>query len=73
MGAVLAGGVQVAVGPEWCRGPMADVMHSLEILATWIETNRYRPVGYHREVYLDYDPAEAEQGVTELQVAVVKG
>jgi DNA-binding transcriptional MerR regulator len=53
-------------------GPMDDVMHSLQVLARWIEDNGYRPVGYHREVYLDYHPDKADQGVTELQVEVVK-
>jgi hypothetical protein len=59
---------------------MDDVMQSLQILAGWIEDNGYRPVvsskgaliGIHREVYLDYDPERPDQGVTELQVAVVK-
>jgi DNA-binding transcriptional MerR regulator len=54
------------------HGPMDDVMQSLQALARWIEDNGYRPVGYHREVYLDYYPEKADQGVTELQVAVVK-
>jgi Bacterial transcription activator, effector binding domain. len=47
-------------------------MESLNGLATWIEDNGYRPVGYHREVYLDYDPCDTANGVTELQIAVVK-
>jgi DNA-binding transcriptional MerR regulator len=54
------------------RGPMDDVMESLDGLARWIEDNGYRPVGYHREVYYEYDPADAANGVTELQIAVVK-
>lgn len=54
------------------RGSMEDVMASLATLATWIENHGYRPVGYHREVYLDYDPERAAEGVTELQVEVVK-
>jgi len=54
------------------RGSMNDVMQSLHGLAAWIEDNGYRPVGYHREVYVDYDPAAPENGVTELQIAVVK-
>jgi DNA-binding transcriptional MerR regulator len=54
------------------HGPMDDVMQSLQILARWIEDNGYRPVGYHREVYLDYYTEKADRGVTELQVAVVK-
>jgi effector-binding domain-containing protein len=55
------------------HGPMGDVMQSLQALARWIEDNGYRPVGYHREVYLDYYPDRPDEGVTELQVAVVKG
>jgi DNA-binding transcriptional MerR regulator/effector-binding domain-containing protein len=54
------------------HGSMDDVMASLRVLAQWIEEHGYRPVGYHREVYLDYHPEQAERGVTELQVAVVK-
>jgi effector-binding domain-containing protein len=54
------------------HGPMDDVMQSLQTLARWIEDNGYRPVGYHREVYVDYHPDMPEQGVTELQVEVVK-
>jgi DNA-binding transcriptional MerR regulator len=54
------------------HGPMDDVLKSLDVLARWIEENNYHPVGYHREVYLDYSPDEAEKGVTELQISVVK-
>jgi effector-binding domain-containing protein len=54
------------------HGPMDDVMQSLQVLARWIEDNGYRPVGYHREVYLDYFPENVDQVVTELQVAIVK-
>ena len=38
----------------------------------WIEDNGYRPVGYHREVYLEYCPEKPDQGVTELQIEIVK-
>ncbi|GIH16300.1 MerR family transcriptional regulator [Rugosimonospora africana] len=55
------------------HGHMDDVMGSLQTLARWIEDNGYRPVGYHREVYLDYHPDKPEEGVTELQVAVTQG
>jgi DNA-binding transcriptional MerR regulator len=54
------------------HGPMSDVMRSEQLLARWIEDNGYRPVGYHREVYLDYHPERADEGVTELQIAVVR-
>jgi effector-binding domain-containing protein len=55
------------------RGSMDDVMRSLQVLARWIQHNGYRPVGWHREVYLDYHPDRADEGVTELQVAVERG
>jgi DNA-binding transcriptional MerR regulator len=54
------------------HGPMDDVMQSEQALAKWIEDHGYRPVGLHREVYLDYHPEKADQGVTELQITVVK-
>jgi effector-binding domain-containing protein len=54
------------------HGPMDDVMGSLHALAAWIELNGFRPVGYHREVYLDYNPQQPQDGVTELQIEVVK-
>jgi DNA-binding transcriptional MerR regulator/effector-binding domain-containing protein len=54
------------------HGSMENVMESLQILAHWIDDNGYRPLGYHREVYIDYYPERADEGVTELQVAVVK-
>jgi effector-binding domain-containing protein len=61
------------------RGTMADVTRSLWILAGWIEDNGYRPVGYHREVYLEHGPDtagtdEGGPGITlaELQVTVAR-
>ncbi len=54
------------------HGAMDDVLESLQTLARWIEDHGYRPVGYHREVYLDYHPDQAHKGVTELQVTVVR-
>jgi DNA-binding transcriptional MerR regulator len=53
------------------RGPMADVLQTEQVLARWIEDNGYRPVGLHREVYLDYHPDQADKGVTEIQLTVV--
>jgi DNA-binding transcriptional MerR regulator/effector-binding domain-containing protein len=55
------------------RGSMDDVMSSLQILARWIHHHGYRPVGWHREVYVDYHPDRVDEGVTELQVAVERG
>ncbi|HEY2671672.1 MAG TPA: hypothetical protein VGJ07_15040 [Rugosimonospora sp.] len=47
-------------------------MQNLQALAHWIEGNGYRSVG-NREVYRDCYPDRPDEGVTELQVAVVKG
>ncbi|MGC9667805.1 MerR family transcriptional regulator [Planosporangium sp. 12N6] len=55
------------------RGPMDGAEQTLQVLARWIEDNGYRPVGYAREVYLDYHPDDAANGVTELQLAVDRG
>ncbi len=52
------------------RGPMDDVMHSLQVLARWIEDHGFRTAGYHPEVYLEYCPDEPAKGVTEIQVTV---
>lgn len=49
---------------------MGDVARSLWTVAGWIEDHGYRLAGYHREIYLHYHPAEADQGVTELQFPV---
>jgi len=54
------------------HGPMDDVLWSIQTLARWIEDNGYRPVGYHREIYLDYYPDRPDDGVTELQVTVAR-
>jgi DNA gyrase inhibitor GyrI len=52
------------------RGPMDDVEPAMEILAAWIEEHGYRPLGFAREVYLDYHPDDPTNGVTELQIPV---
>jgi predicted nucleic acid-binding Zn ribbon protein len=54
------------------RGSMDDVIGSLWVLAGWIEDHGYRMAGHHREVYLDYCPEAAENGVTELQLPVAR-
>ncbi len=54
------------------RGPMDYVERSIQILARWIEENGYRTNGCSREVYLDYNPDDAENGVTELQFPIFK-
>jgi len=54
------------------HGSMDNCESSYQLLAQWIEQNGYRTSGFAREVYLDYDPENAEQGVTELQMPVEK-
>ena len=53
-------------------GPLDDLERSVQVLARWIADNGYRPVGYHRLVYLGYERGAAAGGVTEVQLAVVK-
>ncbi|WP_228979824.1 MerR family transcriptional regulator [Streptomyces sp. DH12] len=51
------------------RGPMEELLPTVQTLATWIDANGYRSTGYSRELYLEWsqDPAE---WVTELQEPV---
>jgi len=53
-------------------GSMDHVEASYQELGRWIEANGYRSNGFAREVYLDYDPENADNGVTELQIPVEK-
>lgn len=53
------------------HGPMSEVMRSMQTLARWIDDNGYRPVGYAREVCLQFDPENPDNWVHELQLAVV--
>jgi len=55
------------------RGPMDDVMPSVQALARWIEANGYTSTGYNRELYLDYGMGDdPQQWVTELQEPVTR-
>jgi effector-binding domain-containing protein len=36
------------------RGPMDDVMPTIQTLAQWIEANGYTSAGYNRELYVSY-------------------
>ncbi|MGW1463453.1 MerR family transcriptional regulator [Streptomyces sp. NPDC002308] len=53
------------------RGSMDSVLSTEQVLARWLDTSGYRPVGYIREVNLEC-PEEKEKWVTELQQAIVK-
>lgn len=53
------------------RGPMDDVLRTIQVLARWIDGNGYRSSGYPREFYLEC-PADTAQWVTELQEPVVQ-
>ena len=48
------------------RGPMDDVLRTIQVLARWIDGNGYRSSGYPREFYLEC-PEDTAQWVTELQ------
>ena len=48
------------------RGPMENVMASVQHLARWVDCHGFRSVGPSREVYLDV-PADFSEFVTELQ------
>ncbi|BEP14591.1 hypothetical protein acdb102_29020 [Acidothermaceae bacterium B102] len=52
------------------HGPMSDVMPTMDVLTGWVAANGYHPVAWAREVYLDYTPENAANGVTELQLPV---
>jgi DNA-binding transcriptional MerR regulator len=54
------------------RGPMDEVMTTIQTLARWIDANGYRSAGYDRELYVEcgQDP---EAWVTELQQPVTTG
>jgi effector-binding domain-containing protein len=54
------------------HGPMADVDSTMQILAAWLDEHGYQPTDgrFAREIYLDYDPARPEEGVTEMQLPV---
>jgi DNA-binding transcriptional MerR regulator len=51
------------------RGPMDNVVATIQILARWIEENGYTSAGHPRELYLEC-PEDRAQWVTELQEPV---
>jgi len=51
------------------RGPMDDVMPTIQTLARWIEANGYTSAGYNRELYVRYGEGPGPWEV-ELQEAV---
>ncbi len=55
------------------RGPMDEAMRSMQVLARWIDDNGYRPVGYAREVCLEFDRENPANWVHEFQLEVVRG
>ena len=54
------------------RGPMGNVLATIQTLARWIDGNGYRSAGYPRELYLEC-PADEDKWVTELQAPVTTG
>ncbi|MFG3504501.1 MerR family transcriptional regulator [Streptomyces sp. NPDC047821] len=53
------------------RGPMDDLLPTIQTLAAWIDTNGYRSAGYSRELYLEC-PEDPARWVTEIQEPVVR-
>ncbi|GGU36061.1 MerR family transcriptional regulator [Streptomyces lavendofoliae] len=53
------------------RGPMEDLLPTVQTLATWIDSNGYRSAGYSRELYLEY-AEDRTRWVTEIQEPVVR-
>ncbi|MEU9863832.1 MerR family transcriptional regulator [Streptomyces sp. NPDC047971] len=53
------------------RGPMDEILPSVQTLATWIDAHGYRSAGYPRELYLEC-PDDRAKWVTELQEPVVR-
>jgi DNA-binding transcriptional MerR regulator len=51
------------------RGPMEDVMPTIQTLARWIEANGYTSAGYNRELYVSYGEGPGPWAV-ELQEPV---
>jgi len=52
------------------RGAMDEAFRSMQLLARWIDDNGYRPVGYAREVCLQFDPQNPANWVHEFQLEV---
>jgi effector-binding domain-containing protein len=48
------------------RGPIENVMATIQTLARWIDENGYRSSGYARELTLEY-PDDPDKRITELQ------
>ncbi|MFI8289079.1 MerR family transcriptional regulator [Streptomyces sp. ms191] len=53
------------------RGPMENLLPTVQTLATWIDANGYRSTGYARELYLEC-PEDRAGWVTELQEPVAR-
>ncbi|MFD0901004.1 MerR family transcriptional regulator [Actinomadura sediminis] len=53
------------------RGPMDDVLPTVQALARWIDANGYRSTGHPREVNLEC-PEDRDDWVTELQAPVTE-
>ncbi|MFD0145722.1 MULTISPECIES: MerR family transcriptional regulator [unclassified Streptomyces] len=53
------------------RGPMEELLPTVQTLATWIDANGYRSTGYSRELYLEC-PDDRAKWVTELQEPVTR-
>ncbi|WP_229403398.1 MerR family transcriptional regulator [Micromonospora okii] len=54
------------------HGPMDEVERSMQALAAWIEENGWHADGFARELYVAYSAEDPANGVTELQLPVVR-
>ncbi|WP_308467014.1 MerR family transcriptional regulator [Rathayibacter soli] len=54
------------------RGPMDDVMQTVQALAQWVDANEYRSTGFAREVYLESPMDNVSAWVTELQNPLIE-
>ena len=54
------------------RGPMDNVLATIQTLARWIGDHGYRTTAYPRELYLEC-PDDEDKWVTELQEPITTG
>ncbi len=63
---------QVQVASLVHEGPIERVQPVYAAFLRWIEAAGYRLAGGSRELYHDYDPADPDAGITELQLPIVR-
>jgi DNA-binding transcriptional MerR regulator len=63
---------QVEVASVIHQGSIQNVGPVFPAFVRWIEAAGYRLAGGSRELYHDYDPANADAGITELQLPITR-